>query len=335
MFLCIFWNDDMKQKHTLLIRFGIFLFVILVGLGMGWAWWKEGTRAVDTTDTTPEMFVIAQGEGVREISSRLSEQHLIRNPIAFFLLVKFLNIDNDLQAGDFRLNRAMNAQMVAKELTHGMVDVWVTTLEGWRTEEIAAKLTKELDIPASEFLRYAKEGYMFPDTYLIPQTATPAAIARLFLDTFNKKVTEQMRADALKTGLSFNQVIILASIVEREGVNDSDRPVIAGILLKRLKASWPLQADATLQYILGYQVNQKTWWKKGVDASDKLINSPFNTYKNPGLPPSPIANPGLASIKAVIYPTDSPYWFYLHDVQGAAHYAETIEEHNENIAKYL
>ncbi len=216
-----------------------------------------------------------------------------------------------------------------------MVDAWVTTLEGWRSEEIANKLSRELNFPESEFMRYAKEGYMFPDTYLIPRTASPAAVAELFLDTFNQKVTSQMRADAKKSGLTFDQIIILSSIVEREGRTDDDRPVIAGILLKRLKAVWSLQADATLQYILGYQADQKTWWKKGVDGRDKLIRSPYNTYANSGLPPAPIANPGLASIQAVIYPSDSPYWFYLHDTKGGVHYARTIEEHNENIAKYL
>ena len=200
---------------------------------------------------------------------------------------------------------------------------------------MAQKLNEELDIDSKEFLRMAKEGYMFPDTYLIPRTATSASIAQLFLDTFNKKVTAQMREDAQKTGLSFDQVITMASIVEREGRTNDDRPIIAGILLKRLQAGWPLQADSTLQFILGYQADQKTWWKKGVDSADKLLNSAYNTYRNVGLPPAPIANPGLASIKAVIYPSDSPYWFYLHDDKGVVHYAKTLEEHNANIEKYL
>lgn len=322
----------MKSNTT---RLGILLFVLVIGMGSAIVWWAEGTSSVDVTDSTPVMFVVTRGEGVRTIASNLAQKKLIRNPITFFLLVKFLGLDNNLQAGDFRLNRTMDAGSIARELTHGMVDVWVTTLEGWRSEEIAGKLTKELDIPGSEFLRIAREGYMFPDTYLIPQTATPAAITQLFLDTFNKKVTSQMRQDAQKIGLPFDQVIILASIVEREGRTNEDRPVIAGILLKRLRAGWPLQADATLQYTLGYQPDQKSWWKKELTAADKLIASPYNTYAHPGLPPAPIANPGLAAINAVIYPVDTPYWYYLHDPEGKAHFAKTIEEHNENIAKYL
>ena len=144
-----------------------------------------------------------------------------------------------------------------------------------------------------------------------------------------------MREDAKKTGLTWNEVITLASIVEREGRSDEDRPVIAGILLKRLKADWPLQADATLQYVLGYQAFEKSWWKKSLTATDKTVQSPYNTYRNPGLPPAPISNPGLASIKAVVYSKESDYWFYLHDNDGRIHYARTLEDHNSNIAAYL
>jgi UPF0755 protein len=176
---------------------------------------------------------------------------------------------------------------------------------------------------------------MFPDTYLIPKDATAAAIAQIFLDNFDKKITPQMRADATKSGLTLDKIMVLASIVEREGRTAQDRPVIAGIILKRLKADWPLEVDATLQYALGYQAADKTWWKKSLTDDDKKINSPFNTYLNTGLPPAPICNPGLESINAAIYPKDSDYWYYIHDQSGDVHYAKTIDEHNANIAKYL
>jgi UPF0755 protein len=129
--------------------------------------------------------------------------------------------------------------------------------------------------------------------------------------------------------------MVLASLVEREGRTAKDRPVIAGILLRRLKADWPLQVDATLQYALGYQASDKTWWKKELTDDDKKINSPYNTYMNTGLPPQPICNPGMESIQAAIYPTSSEYWYYIHDPTGAVHYARTIAEHEANVAKYL
>ena len=325
----------MKPSNTIGKRFSIFLLVVLVAFVGGWLWWIDGTSPVDPRDTTPVLFVVRPGEGARSIATNLAEANVIRSPTAFFLQVKLLRIETNLQAGDFRLNRAMSSGEIAQELTHGFLDVWVTMLEGWRVEEVANRLAKDLDIPEAEFLKVAREGYMFPDTYLIPRDASAAAIAKIFSDTFNQKVTDQMRADATQTGLTFDEVVILASIVEREGRTGEDRPVIAGILLKRLDAGWPLQADATLQYALGYQPNEKSWWKKSLITADKKIRSPHNTYLNPGLPPAPISNPGLDSIKAVIYPKDSAFWYYIHDAEGNVHYATTIEEHTDNIATYL
>lgn len=325
----------MKSNKRFTNRLAIFLLVILVVVGGSVVWWWQDIASMDPRDATPVMFTVQRGDGVKAIAANLSQKGLIRSPISFFVLVKLLNLERELQAGDFRLSRRMDARTIAEELTHGMLDIWVTTLEGWRVEEIATRVAKDLDIPEAEFLKFAQEGYMFPDTYLIPRDATAAAIADIFRKTFDAKVTAGLRQDAQKTGLTWAEVIVLASIVEREGNSDEDRPVIAGILLKRLKADWPLQADATLQYALGYQSYEKSWWKTSLTAADKTVRSPYNTYRNPGLPPAPISNPGLASIRAVVYPTETDYWYYLHDPQGRIHYARTIEEHNANIAAYL
>ncbi|MBI3577607.1 endolytic transglycosylase MltG [Candidatus Gottesmanbacteria bacterium] len=316
-------------------RFLLFCIAVVAVVGGGFLWWKDAVAPVDTNDPTPVIFVVSRGEGARSVASRLAQEKFVRSPTGFFVLVKFMGIERSLQAGEYRLNRTMDAAKIAETLTHGTLDVWVTTLEGWRVEEIATKLAKELAIPEREFLRVAREGYMFPDTYRIPKDATVSAIVQLFQENFDKKVDVQLRLDAKKTGLSFNDVITLASIVEREGRTDSDRPIIAGILLKRLKENMALETDATIQYELGYQPTEKSWWKKYLTDDDKNVKSPFNTYRNPGLPPHSIANPGLASIKAVIYPKETDYWYYLHDTAGRAHYAKTIEEHTANIAKYL
>lgn len=325
----------MKSANTMRLRLSIFLLSVVLILSGFWLWWIDGVRPVDPADSRPVLFAVRRGEGVRLIAAKLAQANLIRSPTAFFLLVKILGIERSLQAGEFRINRTMDARAVAQELTHGVYDVWVTTLEGWRLEEIANRLAKDMDIPEAEFLKVAREGYMFPDTYQIPRDASASAIAAIFLETFNLKVTQAMREDAKKIGLRFDEVVTLASIVEREGKTDEDRAVIAGILLKRLAASWPLQADATLQYAAGWQPAEKTWWKKSLTEADKKIKSSYNTYLNPGLPPAPIANPGLAAIKAVIYPADTDYWYYLHDEAGRVHFAKTFEEHNANIAKYL
>ncbi len=324
-----------NKTHTFISRL-IFLFFIAVVLAWGgWFWWRYSIAPVDTSDTTPVIFVVAHGEGGKEIAADLAKQNLIHSSTGFYLLIKLLGIETQMQAGDFRLNKSMDARTIAMELTHGILDVWVTTLEGWRDEEIATQLDKDLDIPEDQFLQYATEGYMFPDTYLIPRDATAAAVTKMFLDNFNTKVTAKMREDAKKTGLTFDQTITLASIIEREGKTDADRPVIAGILLNRIKIGMPLQVDATLQYALGYQPFEKTWWKNDLTDDDKKIDSPYNTYTNLGLPPGPIANPGLSSITAAIYPASTDYLYYLHDKTGTVHYAKTIEEHNANIQKYL
>lgn len=325
----------MKSSNTMGLRAGTFLFVIAVVIVSGILWWNDGVAAVDALDKTSVEFSVKPGDGVRVIATNLSDKNLIRSATAFFIVVKLLGFETNLQAGEFRLNRSMNARVIAEELTHGIADSWITTLEGWRVEEVAAKIAKDLEIPESEFLKVAKEGYMFPDTYMIPKDATVGAIVKVFTDTFDEKVTETMRLEAQKNGVTFDEAMILASIVEREGRTDEDRPIISGILLNRLKNDWPLQADATLQYALGYQTKEKSWWRKELFDEDKEVRSPYNTYINKGLPPAPICNPGLSAIKAALYPKVTEYMYYIHDDKGIAHYAKTLEEHNANVSQYL
>jgi UPF0755 protein len=325
----------MKSNNTIMLRLVVFLTVVVVLMGTAFAWWRDSTGAVNKADPSPVTFRISAGDGVRAIAANLAQENLIRSPTAFFVLVKLMGIERGLQAGEFRLNRTMDSRSIARELTHGSEDVWITTLEGWRNEEIASVLSKNLDLPETEFLRLAQVGYMFPDTYLVPRDATAGAVITIFNTAFNQKVTDKMRADIAASGKTLEEVVILASIVEREGRTNEDRPVIAGILLNRLEAGWPLQADATLQYAIGYQSGEKSWWKKSLFDDDKKIRSPYNTYMNTGLPPTPISNPGLQAIEAVVYPKKTDYMFYIHDPQGGVHYARTLEEHNANVETYL
>lgn len=325
-------KSNKSKLSVRLIVLGIVLAVLIAG---GLLWWNDAIAPFDPDDKTPVVFVVSRGENGREVATRLSNERLIRSPIGFYILLKTLGIETSLQAGEFRLRRDMDAKTIAQELTHGTIDVWVTIVEGWRVEEVAVKIAKELDIPEKEFLKLGKEGYMFPDTYRFPMDATAGAVIFQFMDTFNTKVTDDIR-NAVKTHhLMVDQMITLASIVEREGNSDEDRPMIAGILLNRLKNGWPLQVDATLQYILGYQIEEKTWWKKNLVEEDKSIVSPYNTYLNVGLPPGPICSPGLSAIRAVAYPKASDYMYYLHDTEGNIHYARTMEEHEDNIRNYL
>jgi UPF0755 protein len=321
--------------NKLWLRLVIFLGLLIFIIGIGWFWWHDAISPANSSNKNSQNFIIQSGESARSIATRLKNVGLIRDQIGFFLLVKFNKSDNNLQAGDFRLNPSMTATEILNELSHGTLDSWVTTLEGWRIEEVALQLAKQISIPESEFLKNAREGYMFPDTYLIGKDATAGAVIETFLHNFQTRVTPDIINAFKKNNLTQDEGIILASIVEREGRSDTDRPIIAGILLKRLQNDWPLQADATLQYALGYQAGDKSWWKKSLTDFDKKVQSPYNTYLHIGLPPAPICNPGLSSIKAVANPIPSDYWYYIHDNNGVAHYATTIEQHEANVAKYL
>jgi UPF0755 protein len=298
--------------------------------------YKQGIKPVDKNSKETKIFVIQKGESLKSIIDNLYRQNLIRNRLAFYLLIKKLGFEKKIQAGDFRLSPSMDAETIAKTLTKGTLDIWVTIIEGLRKEEIAQIINQNFSIPESEFLKYAKEGYLFPDTYLIPKEATAEAIVKILVNNFYRRFDDDLRQKAKDKSLTEEEVVTIASLVEKEAKYEEDRTKVASIILKRLKNDWPLQVDATVQYALGYQPQEKTWWKKNLTKEDLNIDSPYNTYKNKGLPPTPICNPGLASIKAVIFAdVNTPYWYYLSDKTGRMHYAKTLEEHNENIKKYL
>lgn len=319
----------MKKIHILFIVIAFFIF-------SGYFFFKEGSMAVDVKDKNTKIFVINKGDGLNIVAGNLEKQGLIRSKVVFYLLAKKMGIETKIQAGDFRLSPSQTAAEIAEQLTHGTLDEWVTIIEGLRKEEIAQILSKSFNIPETEFIKTAKEGYLFPDTYLIPKDATAGSVIDILNANFNRKFDTDLKADAIQKRISEKDVIILASLVEREARGDEDRREVAGILLKRLKKDWPLQIDATVQYALGYQPLEKTWWKKNLTEDDLKIESNYNTYKNQGLPPGAICNPSLSSIKAVLEADENtPYWFYLSDTKGIMHYSKTIEEHEANVEKYL
>ncbi|MCL5069396.1 MAG: endolytic transglycosylase MltG, partial [Actinobacteria bacterium] len=273
-----------------LLIFFLFVFVILFFL---FIWWKDAISPVDKKDIKLNNFVISEGSSVKQIASDLKSKGYIKDQIAFFVYVRLSGLSSKIQAGNFRLSKSMDIVTIANSLTHGTNDLELTIIEGWRVEEIASVVSQTFGLPENDFLKYAEEGRMFPDTYLIPKEVTAQKITELIEKNFNSKVNADLINTAESKGLNINKVLILASIVEREAAREQDRPIIAGILLKRYKNGWPLQADATIQYALGYQSDEKTWWKKALTINDLRVDSPYNTYINPGLPPGPISNPGM------------------------------------------
>jgi UPF0755 protein len=318
--------------------------VLIVVLAAFFLWWRWANQSVISSQQSvaTSTFVIKKGESLSSVAFRLQKEGLIKSGAAFKILVVFEKLESKIQAGSFFLKPSLTPKEIAVSLTHGTTDIWLTFPEGWRKEEFARRLASNLEnFNQEEFLDLAKnhEGELFPDTYLIAKDASASAVFHLLQDNFQKKFDEDLAQVASQAGLSQKEVLILASLIEREAKHNQDRAMVAGILLKRLKADWPLQVDAALQYALAnfrcFQIETDCNWWLTPTAADKKTDSPYNTYKYKGLPPTPICNPGLASIEAIVYPQDSDYWFYLSDKKGQMYYARTVEEHNSNIQKYL
>ncbi len=307
--------------------------LIVLGLAVGLVfWWKTATGPVDSHDKTQKVVVIAKGTGTHEIARTLKADGLIKSEIAFVIMVRKLGLEGKIQAGDFKLSPSYNLETTVENLTHGSLDIWVTIPEGYRADQIADTLQKAIpgyETSWRESLR-AHEGYLFPDTYLIPRNAGISDIVALFTDNFAK------RYEAIQKGAhvsrSENDIVILASMVEREARLPQDRPLVASVMLNRLSIGMPLQIDATVQYAIG---TRGDWWPKLTSNAKSIAStSPYNTYTNVGLPPTPISNPGTDSLKAVIDAPETNYLYYFTDRAGQTHFAKTLREQNVNIKRY-
>ncbi len=318
------------------MRKGLILLVIVaIAAVFGFLWWNNGTQPNDIKDKKERIFVIKKGESIREIGNSLKEEGFVRDPVVFFLYLKFISKDKAIQAGDYRISPSQSLVSIVDTLRHGTLDRWVTIREGLRAEEIA-QIFKD-----NEFIKYddswvpifaSNEGQLFPDTYLIPKDADIDLIISILKNNFSVKIKA---IGLLQDAPKFNEVLTVASIIEREAAGTQDMALVASVIYNRLKMGMALQVDATVQYALGYNPAGKTWWKKNLTNAELSIVSPYNTYKNPGLPPRPICNPGIKAIDAALNPAKSNYIYYVADAKGISHFAATLEEHNKNIQKYL
>ncbi len=314
------------MKRILIILI-VLITILVAGTAFALNWYKQSLVANSTYDETYHL-TVEQGESTDTILSKLEENKIIKNKTAVKIYLK-LN-PSVIQAGEFDLNTNMNVEQIFNVLSNAEDETtWVTIPEGLRYDEIAEIWAKKIDgFDAARFNKLAEtkllsrdsaEGYLFPDTYNVEKDISEEEVFDLMYENFQTKVGD----------ISYN-TLILASIVEREAKADAERPIVAGILQKRLDtAGWLLQADATLLY----EVKD---WTATITQQMKNSTSMYNTYYNPDLPPTPICNPGLKSIEAARNPqTDTPYWFYLHGRDGQIRYAVTQEQHNQNIYNYL
>lgn len=325
------------MKKILTVIGGVVLVVVIatvVAAMSGWVWLKQQLQPVSSAPSQLQ-FVIPKGQALSIIADRLVEAGVIRHPLAFRYVVWREKLAGKIQAGSFTLNPAESNSSIARQLTVGTEDQWVTILEGWRAEEVAEAFIEFPSVDQAELLELlqANEGSLFPDTYLFPIAADAEYVVKHLTDTFAQK-TADLQAQIAGEGKSWEETVVLASIVQREAKTLEQMKMVAGILQNRLEIGQALEVDATLQYIKGKSSRAGGWWSTPLSV-DKQLESPFNTYKYPGLPPGAICNPGFDALSATVNPTPSENFFYLHDESGAMYYAQEYDGHLRNIELYL
>lgn len=314
--------------------------------------------AANDKETTRKTFVIRQGETAAEIAERLKADGLISDSLLFRARIEVEGVAGDLSAGEYELSPSMKPSEILEILVKGNIkkSPLITIPEGWRSEEIATRLSERGVGSVDQFTRVVKdgksesqllssrpagaslEGYLFPESYAVDEKSTPENLARRMIEQFEKQFTPEMREKANKRGMSIHQIVTLASIIEREAVVPSERPMMAGVFYNRLELGMLIQSDPTVQYALTLvqpvSKDKHGWWKKDLTVEDLAIDSPYNTYRYRGLPPGPICNPGLASLRAAVEPEKTDYVYFMAKPDGSHAFARTLDEHNTNVAKY-
>lgn len=345
-----------KWLVVLGVVFGI-AFLIYVSVKIGQPLATQGEE---------KLFTVTPGWSTKQVAKSLDDEELINKALFFKLYIYFKKQGSNIQAGNYILSNKMSIREIAKVLTSGRVvnnQVKFTVIEGWTLSDISQALrdagilkNQSLNLVPTAFgdefpylldqpQKYSSlEGYLFPDTYFIAKDAKPEDIAKKMLGNFDRKITPEMRNNIERQGRKIHDVVIMASIIEKEvGRNlkkgtklsqaeieklKEERRLVAIVFYNRLAIGKALESDATVTYITGSKSNRAT-------LEETKINNPYNTYKYPGLPPGPISNPSLDSIAAAIEPAETDYLYFVTAPDGTAYFAKTLEEHIENREKYL
>lgn len=301
-----------------------------------------------------EYFKINFGESINKISENLASAGLITSPFYFKFYLWEKGAIGCVKAGEYRLSPSMNIAQIAAILTEGKIienEIAVLVPEGMTSGEIEKIMVDNNLLKKGEFINAIKseniakyypqyeflsdkpsdkslEGYLFPDTYKFYKDAAPEEIVKKMLDNFGGKITSEMREELIRQKRGIFETLILASIIQKEVKDFSDMKTVAGIFANRLKIGQLLQADSTINFIIGKKRPQSL-------LSDLVVDSPYNTYKYAGLPPGSISNPGSDAIRAAIWPDETAYFYFLTSAGGKVIYSKTYEEHLKNKAKYL
>ena len=294
------------------------------------AWILIPMPSADKMDTIVQ---IPYGYNSHQIQALLKKNHVIRKyNLPFGLLTQVLQIDNKLQSGEYRFTYSQNLLQVILQIAKGKVILHSITIpEGYQSEQIAQLLENNDIIDGEKFLNLVdsnsnpyREGYLFPDTYEFPKNYTENQVLYTMYDNFKKNVFVHLsREDSFPSQLNFDEIIVLASIIEKEAQSDEEKPKIASVFHNRLASSMPLQSCATIQYLLEER-------KENLDREDLKIDSAYNTYLYSGLPPQAICNPGLQSILAAAYPAQEDYYYFVLGKDGTHIFSKTYQEHLNN-----
>lgn len=291
------------------------------------------------------------GESVPSIIGKLWEAGLISNPGAYRSYLQYTGLDTSLKAGEYKLSPSQSAIEITQAIQSSIsADITLTILPGWRLEEIANTLPSSgFNITAEEFYQdthirpegysfsscladESLEGYLYPGNYTVPRETTIAKLLPQVLMDFETQVSPELRTGFTTQGLDLCQAVTLASIIQREAIIEDEMPMIASVFYNRLSSGAPLASDPTVQYALGYNQIQSTWWTNPLSLEDLQVDSPYNTYIYTGLPPGPISNPGQSALRAVAFPAQTPYYYFRAacDGSGRHSFSETYDEHVQN-----
>lgn len=306
---------------------------------------------------SPGRFEVRDGQGAAEIAAGLLEEGYISDTDLFRRYSRFYGLDRQFEAGVYEISASMTIPVLARTLVEAdPVEISVRIPEAWRREQVASWIDTQPEIPftGADFLAATDsvddlpadssliavippgqtlEGFLYPDTYRIDVNSSASDLVLRMLQGFEARVSAQVRADVVSSGYSLYEVVVLASIVEREAAVVDERPQIASVYLNRLDIGQLLQADPTVQYAQGYLPARDEWWNTALTQADyTAVVSPYNTYLNPGIPPGPIVSPTANSIEAVVYPESGPYFYFRAacDGSGLHNFAITFEEHLAN-----
>lgn len=347
-------NFSRSRSHSRLRGLAVASAAVLVGVGLGLSY-----LAAPNADRLGD-FEVKAGDGAVTVADRLKEAGAVRSKILFLVSVRALRLERSLQPGVHDLAGAVSYAEMARRLATGGADRAEVTLvmrEGWTLRELRAELER-LGLPAAAGLydltgepaasgfeppaawleRYpflktrvagtSLEGFLFPDTYRFFPDADAEKVVTTLLDNFGRRMDSEMMGEIVASRRTFREVVVMASLLEREVRTPEDRRLVADLFWRRLERGMRLQADSTVNYATGAN-------RPSATAADLEADSLYNTYKYGGLPPGPISNPGLDAFAAAVRPTPNNYWYFLTDPTGAVHYAKTYDEHLANKAKYL